>query len=218
MPSARCRGKILVFRVAGGILYLLNDYCMMNGSDLLRALSGTLTKQKVNELVSLAAVEQLPVVDLLDLCFYTDNPTIAFRASWILEYTAVAYPDRFIPHLDRFIARLGEQQHDSCRRHFTKILMHLTSSRAPEPYKALFPGVPVAEDIAETMFEWLIEPRTPVAVKANCMDVLFNMRHKIDWVSDELYAQIEYELRNGSAALQSRGKRILNKLAIRSKS
>ncbi len=184
----------------------------MTRQDLLTALTNTLTKSKVNELVLLAATDRLPVGDLLDLCFYKDDAAIAFRASWILEYTTVHDPDRFIPHLDLFIRRLGEQDNDSCRRHFTKILIFLTSPRAPEKYKAVFPETSVAERIAETMFEWLIEPRTPVAVKANCMDILFNLRLKVNWVTDELSFQIEHELRNGSAALQSRGKKILSRL------
>lgn len=184
----------------------------MTRQDLLTVLTSTLTKSKVDKLVSLAAAGRLPVGDLLDRCFYKDNATIAFRASWILEYTAVHDPDRFIPHLDLFIRRLGEQDNNSCRRHYTKILMLLTSPRAPEKYKILFPEASVAERIAETMFEWLIEPHTPVAVKANCMDVLFNLRHTVNWIAEELSSQIEHELRHGSAALQSRGKKILKGL------
>src|SRR5688572_14756753 len=104
----------------------------MTRQKLLVTLTNTLTKSKVDELVSLAADHRLPVGELLDLCFFTDNPTIAFRASWILEYTEVHHPERFMPHLERFIRRLGEQDNNSCRRHFTKLLMHLTRPGAPE--------------------------------------------------------------------------------------
>ena len=62
------------------------------------------------------------------------------------------------------------------------------------------------------MFEWLINPHTPVAVRVNCMDVLYYMSPQFPWIKEELLAQIEFYLKDGSAALQSRGKGLLKKL------
>jgi hypothetical protein len=39
--------------------------------------------------------------------------------------------------------------------------------------------LPAIEAIIETTFEWMINPQTPVAVKVNCIDVLYNLK-KID--------------------------------------
>jgi len=67
--------------------------------------------------------------------------------------------------------------------------------------------------IIGTTFEWMVYPQTPVAVKVNCMDVLYNLKEIDGWIADELRAQIEFQLKDGSAALQSRGRKVLKKLS-----
>jgi hypothetical protein len=68
------------------------------------------------------------------------------------------------------------------------------------------------EQLVEITFDWLIDPETPVAVKVNCMDILFPFAKEQSWIKDELRSQVQFLLNDGSAALQSRGKRILKKL------
>ncbi|WP_276363438.1 hypothetical protein [Daejeonella sp. H1SJ63] len=68
------------------------------------------------------------------------------------------------------------------------------------------------ENLIETTFELMINPETPVAVKVNCMDILFNMRATYDWISGELREQILFLLKDGTAAIQSRGRSILKQL------
>jgi hypothetical protein len=40
------------------------------------------------------------------------------------------------------------------------------------------------------------------------MDVLYNLKEIDGWIAGELRAQIEFQLKDGSAALQSRGKKV----------
>lgn len=58
----------------------------------------------------------------------------------------------------------------------------------------------------------MIDPKCPVATRVNCMDVLYNLSSKHPWIKDELAAQIQYHLRNPSAALASRGNRVLKRI------
>ena len=169
-------------------------------------------KTKVQELAALAGMEKLPVQELLSICFLQAEQAIAFRAAWVLEHIEATYSDRFLPFFPEFVRRLPEQHNLSCQRHFTKILMHFTSPKAREAYQAAWAAIPDREAVVEVVFEWLIDPKTPVAIRVNCLDILLNLREEFPWIRDELQAQIEFYLRDGSPAMQSRGRKILRQV------
>ena len=68
------------------------------------------------------------------------------------------------------------------------------------------------EPVVEASFEWLIDPLSAVAVQANCMDVLYNLRSRYDWIPDELREQIGFLMKSGGPAIQARGKKVLSLL------
>lgn len=153
-----------------------------------------------------------PLAGLHDLCYDAKHSKLAFRAAWLLEYIAVHHPDRFIIVASKFLTRLSTQKNPSCQRHFTNILRRLTHPRAPRTYQDALLSTD-REQLVETIFNWFIDPRTPVAVQANCMDVLFQLSREFTWIREELKLQVEFLLRDGSPAIQSRGKKVLEKLA-----
>ncbi|WP_262246619.1 hypothetical protein [Parapedobacter soli] len=166
---------------------------------------------RVPDLSALGDDPDVPMAELLDLCYEVDHPRLAFRAAWLLEYIAVQHPDRFSTVAGNFLVRLPTQKNPSCQRHFTNILRRLTHPKAPIPYKNVI-HLADREMLVETVFNWLIDPLTPVAVLANCMDVLLSFSEEFEWIREELKQQIEFLLRNGSPAIQSRGKKVLEKL------
>ncbi len=183
----------------------------MNRENLLNALSLTLTKAKVQELADLAGKAEFSVHDLLQLCFLKEKPALAFRSAWVLEHVAAQYPELFLPCFPEFIKRLPEQDNLSCQRHFTKILMLFTGPKALPQYNVAWAAVPDHEAVVEVVFEWLINPATPVAVRVNCLDILLHLSDEFPWVREELQAQTEFFLKNGSPAMLSRGRKILSK-------
>src|SRR5690606_18388588 len=183
----------------------------------IQTLKGRLTVSPANQirvpqLRALGADPLVPIAELHDLCYDEAHPMLAFRAAWLLEYIAVHHPDRFVRVADTFMFRLSDQKNPSCQRHFTNILRRLTHRRAPTLYHAVLQSTD-REQLVETIFSWFIDPCTPVAVQANCMDVLLDLSSEFEWIRDELKQQIEFLLRDGSAAIQSRGKKVLEKLA-----
>lgn len=182
----------------------------MKRDTLQHRLTAISAKIKVPELVALGKDTNLPVIEIHDTC-YSQDGAVAFRAAWILEYIATHDPERFMSIFEEFIHRLPTQRNPSCQRHFTKILMLVTSSKAPAPYRTAYSGIDRGQ-VVETVFGWLIDPQTPVAVQVNCMDILFNMHSEFEWIREELRPQVEFLMRDGSAAMQSRGKKILAKL------
>lgn len=171
----------------------------------------TVAMTKVPALTALSDDPTIPVGLLHEVCYDRKHTTSAFYAAYVLEQVATRYPERFVPVFDTFVLRLPELCNFSCQRHFTKILMLITHPKAPAVYRAAY-GYIDREQLVETVFGWLIDPDTPVAVQANCMDVLLNMSDEFEWVRDELKQQIEFLLRDGSPAIQSRGKNVLQKL------
>lgn len=186
----------------------------MNADELLQALNHPLGKAQVRELAAKSNSGKLSVQELLDFCFLQHSPSVAFRAAWVLEHVAYTFPKQFAPLLSAFTQRLPAQHNLSCQRHFTKILMCCANPEAEPIYKAAWRAIPDRDAVVETMFEWLINPRTPVAVKVNCLDVLVYLHAEFPWVKDELKAQIEFLMKDGSPAMRSRGKSILKRFFL----
>ena len=173
----------------------------MNETDLIKILSTRLSRKEAETLASGLASS---VSTLIEITLHT-RKEIAFRAAWLLEMVFDRYPSEFVPHVNHFIRVYAVQEKQSCLRHYTKILMSLTSGKAGA-------GLPALDDVLEVTFKWLIDPETAVAVRVNCMDILFNIRGNYDWLAEELEAQVHLYLKTGSAAMQSRGNKILDKL------
>lgn len=174
-------------------------------------LSATLLQSKVADLVLLGGKSPLSIQEIFELSFHSDQ-VLGFRAGWLLEAIAEFDAERFTPILPQLLSSLAVQKNLSCQRHFSKILLIMIHPKAPSSYRAALQSVD-REPIVETLFSWLIDPQTPVAVLANCMDVLYYFSKEFDWIQKELSLQIEFlmEQRN-SPALFSRGKRVLKKL------
>ncbi|MGB4776153.1 MAG: hypothetical protein WBP45_13325 [Daejeonella sp.] len=182
----------------------------MNKADLLQEISQVLNKAKVKRLADAVGEEEDLISDLLDLSFYRERE-IAFRAAWILEQVEINFTDMFLPIVPKFLKVYPDQMNLSCQRHYTKIMMNLTNQKAIKGYQAVIWSVEI-DPIIECTFEWLINPETSVAVCVNCMDILFNLKNRGKWISEELKAQTEFLMRNGGPAIQSRGKKIIQEL------
>ncbi|HUH33881.1 MAG TPA: hypothetical protein VLZ28_07995 [Daejeonella sp.] len=182
----------------------------MDRGALLKEISGTLVKADIERLSTIICESKFPVGELLNLTFYPQKET-AFRAAWILEHLVLTDLDNFRPYIVKFLDCYPKQANQSCRRHFAKILANLTAPKHVKKY--LIPEMYSMDCVVEKTFEWLIDPKTPVAVKVYCMEGLFNLKKHAPWIREELEAEIIFLLHDGGAALQSRGKAILKKLS-----
>jgi len=183
----------------------------MEKQTIIQRFEPTFGKTMIAALTALAQDPDISAEGLLALCYDPPRPQIAFRSAWILEYMAVHDERRFLMLLPQFLAGLPHQENRSCQRHFTKILMRITDPKAPDPYRE-FMFRANKDELVEVVFGWLIDPDTPVAVQVNCLDILLNLCSHADWIAEELETQTRHLLRRGSAAMQSRGKRVLAQL------
>lgn len=175
--------------------------------ELLKQLSATMGKTKVTALSRILKEQQFALRDLVDITFFADR-NIAFRACWILENMFLHDPVSYAADLRYLLSRIPEVKHESCQRHYTKILMHITNKRSPQIIHDILQKTDL-EPAMEQCFEWLIDPKVKIAVKVFASEALFNLRVRYPWITEELSNQIKFLMRNGSAAIQSRGRKLL---------
>jgi hypothetical protein len=183
---------------------------MLTSDELIKEIGTTLTKAKVVKLTAILKKQQFSVKDLIDITFHPDK-NIAFRAAWILENLFLQKPESYIENLDYLISKVKVVGNPSCKRHYAKILMHITAPKAPASIRQKLAGTNL-EPVVEQLFDWLIDPKVLIAVKVFAAEALFNLRDRYNWITEELANQVRFLMRDGTAAIQSRGRKILLKL------
>jgi hypothetical protein len=183
---------------------------MISSEDLIKKISNTMGKLKVLELSRILKEQNFALRDLIDLTFYADRD-IAFRAAWILENIFLENPACYEADLEYLVSRIKEVKHESCKRHYAKIMMHITGRKSPEIIKKKLHQLDL-EPVVEQCFDWMIDPKVLVAVKVFASEALFNLRGRYPWIKEELAAQVHFLMRTGTAAIQTRGKKLLAQL------
>lgn len=178
--------------------------------ELLEQIQTTLQKHKIESLAAIALQNKWQVKDIIDLTFHADQK-IGFRAAWILENIFVKYTDAFMPHITYFLDVFSKQDNLSARRHFAKILALITNKRQSKAVKAILENYN-AEPLLETVFAWLIDDSTPVAIKSHCLNILANLSIKYSWVKDELINTMDYLIDKESIAFFAKAKQIRKQL------
>jgi hypothetical protein len=183
---------------------------MISIEDLIKQISNTMGKKKVLELSRILREEQFALRDLIDLTFY-DNRDIAFRAVWILENVFLKEPLRYQADIEYLVSRIKDVKHASCKRHYAKIMMHITAKKAPPVIRQKLQQMDL-EPVVEQCFDWMIDPKVLVAVKIFASEALFNLSERYPWIKEELADQVKFLTKTGSAAMQSMGRMLLDKL------
>ncbi|WP_017257847.1 hypothetical protein [Pedobacter arcticus] len=173
-----------------------------------RALQNRLGFNDMLIFAKLTASSKINCRDMMSLCIHK-NPQIAFRASWVLDTVTVLDLDVFLVNLSVFLELYPTITNSSVQRCFTKIMMLLTASKlintvGNEPDRF--------EECLSATFDWLLNPKTPVAVQSNALEVVFQLSPYYDWVLEELTVMLEEKLVSSSPALISRAKRLLKKI------
>lgn len=177
-------------------------------TNIITEISKTIGKKKVLKISDLLSTKNFDTTELINLTFHADKG-VAFRAAWILENLILNHQEAAIPYIPYFLSRLKDVTNSSCMRHYAKILMHLTSPRAPQAVRNAMQQLDL-EPAIEQCFDWIINPQVMVAVKSSASEALFNMRLRYPWIADELPAQLQYLMKDGSAAIQAKGRRLLS--------
>ena len=166
-----------------------------------------MVKTKVVKLTAILQKQDFSLHDLIDITFHPDK-NIAFRAAWILENFFLQKPESYLNDIDYMFERIKDIKNESCKRHYAKIVMHITAPKVPSLIKQKIDDIDL-EPTVEQFFDWMIDPKVAVAIKVFASHALFNIRHRYPWIAGELKDQIQFLMRNSSAAMQSRGRKLL---------
>jgi hypothetical protein len=183
---------------------------MLTPDELIKEISTTMVKARVIKLSAILKEQNFAICDLIDITFHPDK-NIAFRAAWILENLFLQKPESYLNDIDYLFERVKDVKNESCKRHYAKIVMHVTDPKALSSIKQKIEEIDL-EPTVEQFFDWMIDPKAAIAIKVFASHALFNIRHRYPWIAGELKDQIQFLMRNGSAAIQSRGRKLLSQL------
>ena len=126
---------------------------------------------------------------------------VAFRSAYVLERLYFRWPERFMPHAERFCERdFAAASGMSARRCFGKIMADLL--------RRFRPSDDAAERIAEAAAEWLADPSSPVAVKVWAFEVLEHCRGRVAWVDGSWNDLLDLFARNATPGITCRLRRL----------
>lgn len=183
---------------------------MLKQQQLIKEISATMGKAKVLKLTAIISKHHFPLRDLVDVTFHPDK-NIAFRASWILENVLLRDNTAHLADLHYLLQHFTQVNYPSSQRHYANIIIRLTSPKAKPAIKEILNKTDL-EPVVEKLFDWMIDPKVLVAVKCSSAEALMNLSARYNWIAEELKNQLEFLMRNGTAAIQARGKMILKKL------
>ena len=182
---------------------------MLKADELIKEISVTMVKSRLIKLSAILQKQHFSLRDLIDIAFHQDK-NIAFRAAWLLENLFLQKPGSYLNDTGYLLSRVKNVTNPSCKRHYAKIVMHITS-KSPASIQQELAKIDL-EPVVEQLFDWMIDPKVLIAVKVFAAQALFNLRNRYTWIADELANQIQFLMRNGSAAIQSRGRKLLTQL------
>ncbi|GAO28686.1 hypothetical protein [Geofilum rubicundum] len=126
--------------------------------------------------------------------------TIAWRAGWVLDHFDRQNKSALLPYFRQLSEILLQTPHHGVQRHITRILCNAPASELEDGR------------LVDACFTWLLNPKTPVAVKANAMEIIGNLCAIYPELGQELKTVIQEGYENGTAAFKSRSQKILIKL------
>ncbi len=163
-------------------------------------------KPAVLEMADLCIEDVLTLKTFFNLMFHS-NPSVCFRASWVLETVSIQQLDRIEPIMADMMIHFSRLKIPSCQRHISRIIILLNKKTSKSSVKQAYLKLDL-EPVVETLFSWLVNESTPVAVKANCMEALVGFIPKHVWIKDELLETTEYLSSRESVAFYGRLKKV----------
>ena len=182
---------------------------------LIERLQYALRKTELLELTAALEQEGCTLEQLLSIVKNEKNP-VAFHAAWVIENMVMPNPEKHIAVLPLLCNEFIETTNDSVQRHFAKILSHLlTLAQKGQLGNAATKWVNAidTDPIIERCIELISNPQTKIAVAAHCIDIIYTLSHRVDWLQQELPFILESQISIGSAGIQSRCRNILKKMS-----
>lgn len=147
--------------------------------------------------------------EVIDMALSEDD-RVAFRASWALEWAYFDDRQAFAPHVSHFFDVYLKSWNGSVHRMYTKMLCDMMRCGI------LMPDDVQAEQVVEKCFDLLISDDVKTAVKVWCVEVLYDMCPRFDWISEHLAATLNHQIEtNPVPAIINHYNKVLRRMANR---
>lgn len=114
----------------------------------------------------------------------SDEKSVAFRASWALEWAYTVEPLQIERRFETFFRDFLHADSESVQRVYSKMLCDMLRRGA------VVLKDDDAEAVAERCFELLTADTTPVSVKVWQIELLYDLIPRFDWIGDNLTAVV----------------------------
>lgn len=167
---------------------------------ILDILQGTQSKAKV--LKAIAYIDNSPAKFKQ---FMREFMTADLRGSqnlaWLIGTMADQNPKILVPYYTDFITKLEKPCHAAVKRN---LLRAISKNKIPEKY---------AGRLASLCFDWLDDPKEPIAVRVFSMIILHEICLLEPDLSLELIPILEYHIPHSKPGFQSRARKIIHSLS-----
>lgn len=158
-------------------------------------------RNKLNE-------QSFSLSELVDLTFHAD-PQVAQKASKILQFIIFKFPVNYIDEIGYLLEHVAEVDCPTCRKHYAKALLHLTSPELPKEVRSKVKELDF-DPVVELCFNWLRDTTITTAVRASSAEILFNLRHRYPWIAEALSCELEAMMIQASPMLKNKANYILS--------
>ena len=135
--------------------------------------------------------------------FLTGPYRITQRASWPLSICVEKYPKLANPHLKLLMQNLTKKPvHNAVKRNTVRLLQYVNIPRKLQGFAA------------DICFQYLLDPKEPIAVRVFSMTVLANIATDKPDLRRELLLVLEDQLPYGSAGFISRARKTMKQLSL----
>jgi len=133
---------------------------------------------------------------------YCDNRRLAWHAAWVIDHVSEASPEKLERYVPEMIEELPKLKSSALRRHFTRMLL---SQRIPENQMG---------HLVNDLYD-LLTPAEDIAVRANALQLLYNLSLSVPELQPELISVIETILEDDlTPGMLSKARRILSSLGF----
>nr|WP_321410475.1 hypothetical protein [uncultured Carboxylicivirga sp.] len=144
--------------------------------------------------------ESVEIVGVLWQMNRLDDKKIAWRSAYLLDLIHDVNPSIIKPYLMDISSLVITEKNQSIKRHYLRILCQYDLSKIADGH------------LVDACFKWLAIEDTPIAVKAHCMTILYNLSGSYPDLISELKLALESILPYGSKGEINRAKNILMKI------
>ena len=167
--------------------------------DIAIQLNTELSRRNTDLIAHYIGTDELKFGELMELLFHAKAP-LPQRAAWVVTHLADKHPELCLPYIEQLITNLEKFDHTGIHRCLLRVIAETV---VPESLQG---------QLYDLCYRWLLDKHTPIAVKVNCMQILFNISEAEPDLKHELRLLIEEMIDHESAAIKSRSRYLMEKL------